>query len=71
MTMAEKILARHMVGADVTQCYVKPGDAVVVSVDGGYTLESPPPRCTRFLEHEYGPDYTCRTPSASRLRGPT
>ncbi len=57
MTMAEKILARHMVGVDVTQCYVKPGDAVVVSVDGGYTHEFTTAQVHAFLEHEYGPDY--------------
>jgi 3-isopropylmalate/(R)-2-methylmalate dehydratase large subunit len=58
MTMAEKILARHMVGADATQCYVKPGDAVVVSVDGGYTHEFTTAQVHAFLEHEYGGDYT-------------
>src|SRR6266576_2113444 len=37
MTMGEKILARHLVGRKSgEQAYVKPGDAVVVEVDGGY-----------------------------------
>src|SRR5438874_2018284 len=35
MTMGEKILARHARGTD----YVKPGDAIVADVDGGYTHE--------------------------------
>ena len=33
MTMAEKILARHLVGAE--NAYVKPGDSCLVNVDGG------------------------------------
>src|SRR5438552_1458215 len=36
MTMGEKILARHLRGGGE---YVKPGDAVVVDVDGGYSHE--------------------------------
>src|SRR5438067_5554863 len=40
MTMGEKILARHLVGTKSGgPAYVKPGDAVVVEVDGGYTHE--------------------------------
>ncbi|MEO8504130.1 MAG: aconitase family protein [Acidobacteriota bacterium] len=65
MTMAEKILARHMVGADVTDCYVKPGDAVVVAVDGGYTHEFTTAQVHAFLEQEYGSDY--RVQNAERF----
>src|SRR5438270_2702451 len=39
MTMAEKILSRHLLGTSDGPQYVKPGDAVVVSVDGGYNDE--------------------------------
>src|ERR1041385_1076893 len=42
MTMGEKILARHLRGGQAPSPvprYVKPGDSVVVDVDGGYTHE--------------------------------
>jgi len=65
MTMAEKILARHLIGAgqdpEAPQ-YVKPGDAVVVTVDGGYTHEFTTAQVHYFLEQEYGADYTIRNP---------
>ncbi|HEY8131048.1 MAG TPA: aconitase family protein [Thermoanaerobaculia bacterium] len=59
MTMGEKILARHARG-DVK--YVKPGDAVVVDVDGGYTHEFTTAQVHYFLEQEYGPDYAIKNP---------
>ena len=55
MTMAEKLLAEHLVGEGTH--YVKPGDAVVVSVDGGYSHEFTTAQVHYFLEQEYGPDY--------------
>jgi len=58
MTMGEKILARHARGVD----YVKPGDALVVDVDGGYTHEFTTAQVHYFLEQEYGPDYEIRNP---------
>lgn len=42
--------------------YVKPGDAVVVEVDGGYTHEFTTAQVHYFLEQEYGPDYAIRNP---------
>ncbi|HEX3071845.1 MAG TPA: aconitase family protein, partial [Thermoanaerobaculia bacterium] len=42
--------------------YVKPGDAVVVEVDGGYTHEFTTAQVHYFLEQEYGPDYTIKNP---------
>jgi 3-isopropylmalate/(R)-2-methylmalate dehydratase large subunit len=60
MTTGEKILARHALG-DVQ--YVKPGDAVVVSVDGGYSHEFTTAQVHYFLEQEYGPDYTIKNPA--------
>src|SRR5215207_857029 len=60
MTMAEKILARHMLGEGPH--YVKPGDAVVVSVDGGYTHEFTTAQVHYFLEQEYGKDYQVKDP---------
>jgi 3-isopropylmalate/(R)-2-methylmalate dehydratase large subunit len=61
MTMAEKILARHMPGEGPH--YVKPGDAVVVAVDGGYSHEFTTAQVHYFLEQEYGPDYKVKNPA--------
>ena len=58
MTMGEKILARHLRRGE----YVKPGDAVVVDVDGGYTHEFTTGQVHYFLEEEYGPDYAITNP---------
>src|SRR5438552_57464 len=69
MTMGEKILARHVRGAEArrsaptrqraaaTVVFVKPGDAVIVDVDGGYTHEFTTAQVHYFLEQEYGSDY--------------
>jgi 3-isopropylmalate/(R)-2-methylmalate dehydratase large subunit len=59
MAMGEKILARHARGGVK---YVKPGDAVVVDVDGGYTHEFTTAQVHYFLEQEYGPDYAIKNP---------
>src|SRR5438093_31269 len=59
MTMGEKILARHARG---NVQYVKPGDSVVVDVDGGYTHEFTTAQVHYFLEQEYGPDYAIKNP---------
>ena len=58
MTMGEKILARHLRTGD----YVKPGDSVVVDVDGGYTHEFTTGQVHYFLGDEYGTTYTIRNP---------
>ncbi|MFL6247053.1 MAG: aconitase family protein [Thermoanaerobaculia bacterium] len=62
MTMGEKILARHMRGVADRERYVKPGDAVVVDVDGGYTHEFTTAQVHYFLQQEYGPDYQITNP---------
>jgi 3-isopropylmalate/(R)-2-methylmalate dehydratase large subunit len=62
MTMGEKILARHMRGVSDAERYVKPGDAVVVDVDGGYTHEFTTAQVHHFLTQEYGPDYAIANP---------
>ncbi|HKR62187.1 MAG TPA: aconitase family protein [Thermoanaerobaculia bacterium] len=62
MTMGEKILARHMRGVRDDERYVKPGDAVVVDVDGGYTHEFTTAQVHHFLEQEYGADYEIANP---------
>lgn len=63
MTMGEKILARHMRGVRDDERYVKPGDAVVVDVDGGYTHEFTTAQVHYFLGQEYGPDYAITNPN--------
>jgi 3-isopropylmalate/(R)-2-methylmalate dehydratase large subunit len=62
MTIAEKILAQHVVGAD-GPVYVQPGDDVCVRVDGGYSHEFTTAQVHAFLEEEYGPDYRLANPS--------
>src|SRR5439155_26373564 len=61
MNIAEKILAAHVVGA-MGPMYLKPGDAVCVRVDGGYSHEFTTAQVHYFLEQEYGPDYTIKNP---------
>jgi len=62
MTLAEKILARHVVGASGA-VFVMPGDAVCVRVDGGYSHEFTTAQVHYFLEQEYGPDYRLANPT--------
>jgi 3-isopropylmalate/(R)-2-methylmalate dehydratase large subunit len=72
MTMGEKILARHLyrsgkersedsAGRDA-QDFVRPGDAVLVSVDGGYSHDFTSAQVHVFLEEEYGADYRIQDP---------
>jgi 3-isopropylmalate/(R)-2-methylmalate dehydratase large subunit len=61
MTLAEKILARHVVGVE-GPVYVRPGDALCVRVDGGYSHEFTTAQVHFFLEQEYGPDFTLASP---------
>jgi 3-isopropylmalate/(R)-2-methylmalate dehydratase large subunit len=61
MTMAEKILARHVVDED--HVFVKPGDAVCVQVDGGYSHEYTTAQVHAFLEEEFGASYTLAKPA--------
>jgi 3-isopropylmalate/(R)-2-methylmalate dehydratase large subunit len=62
MNIAEKILAAHVVGAG-GPFYVKPGDAVCVRVDGGYSHEFTTAQVHYFLEQEYGADYALANPA--------
>jgi 3-isopropylmalate/(R)-2-methylmalate dehydratase large subunit len=62
MTMGEKILARHRRGGGHGPKYVKPGDAVVVDVDGGYSHEFTTAQVHYFLEQEYGAEYAIKNP---------
>jgi 3-isopropylmalate/(R)-2-methylmalate dehydratase large subunit len=78
MTMAEKLLARHLLGSAPAKGagghgndgndggerrYVKPGDAVVVSVDGGYSHEFTTAQVHYFLEQEHGAGYRIQNPA--------
>ena len=60
MTMAEKVLARHLVGDGR---FVKPGDACLVYVDGGYSHEFTTAQVHHFLASEFGPDYAVENPA--------
>jgi 3-isopropylmalate/(R)-2-methylmalate dehydratase large subunit len=61
-TMAEKVLARHLVGLPESTV-LAPGDAVMVRVDGGYSHEFTTAQVHHFLREEYGPDYRVADPS--------
>jgi 3-isopropylmalate/(R)-2-methylmalate dehydratase large subunit len=62
MNMAEKILARHVLSAHGVSD-VKPGDALCVSVDGGYSHEFTTAQVHYFLEQEHGKDYRLANPA--------
>jgi 3-isopropylmalate/(R)-2-methylmalate dehydratase large subunit len=53
MTMGEKILASHAIEPGA----VRPGDALIVKVDGGYSHEFTTAQVHDFLLREYGPNY--------------
>lgn len=61
MSLAEKILARHLLPGQGE--YVRPGDAVMVRVDGGYSHEFTSAQVHFFLHEEYGKDYEVKDPS--------
>jgi 3-isopropylmalate/(R)-2-methylmalate dehydratase large subunit len=56
MTMSEKILASKLLPGQGAP-FVKPGDAVMVRVDAGYSHEYTTAQVHAFLEEEYGADY--------------
>jgi len=62
MTLAEKILAGHLVGV-LGPAWVKPGDAVCVRVDGGYSHEFTTAQVHHFLEQEHGKGYRLANPA--------
>ncbi len=63
MTLAEKLVASHLVGADQKDLWVKPGDSCLVQVDGGYSHEFTTAQVHYFLANEYGADYEVQNPS--------
>lgn len=60
MTMAEKVIGSHLVGGEGS---VKPGDAVLAEVDGGYSHEFTTAQVHYFLQQEHGEAYRLRNPS--------
>ena len=62
MTMAEKIIAKKMIGDNTVEKFVKPGDAVLASVDGGYSHEFTTAQVHTFLKEEYGDSYSIPNP---------
>ncbi|HEY2743835.1 MAG TPA: aconitase family protein [Polyangia bacterium] len=62
MTMAEKILARHVVDKR-EQAFVAAGDPVCVRVDGGYSHEFTTAQVHAFLAEEHGEGYTVANPA--------
>ncbi|HIF45721.1 MAG TPA: aconitate hydratase [Candidatus Poseidoniales archaeon] len=62
MTMAEKIIARNLVGQPEGQC-VKPHDPVIAQVQGGYSHEFTTAQVHTFLAKEYGDDYSLPNPA--------
>ena len=62
MTMAEKIIAQKLIGTDGKSCFVSPGDAVLATVDGGYSHEFTTAQVHNFLMLEYGEDYVLPNP---------
>ena len=60
MTMAEKVIGAHLLGGPGA---VKPGDAVMARVDGGYSHEFTTAQVHHFLAQEFGGDYTLPDPS--------
>jgi 3-isopropylmalate/(R)-2-methylmalate dehydratase large subunit len=59
MTMGEKMIASHLLSGPG---HVKPGDAVVATVDGGYSHEFTTAQVHVFLQEEYGEDYEVHNP---------
>ena len=62
MTMAEKIISNKLVGNNGMKGYVKPGDAVLAQVDGGYSHEFTTAQVHNFLADEYGESYALPNP---------
>lgn len=58
MNMTEKLLARHLVTEGPQ--FVKPGDPVLVEVDGGYSHDFTSAQVHYFLQEEYGDGYEIR-----------
>ncbi|MDQ3370857.1 MAG: aconitase family protein [Myxococcota bacterium] len=63
MNLTEKILAAKLLVPSEHGAYVKPGDAVLVKVDAGYSHEFTTAQVDFFLANEYGADYQLQNPT--------
>ena len=63
MTMIEKLVSNKLLGTNGKKRFVKPGDAVLAQVDGGYSHEFTTAQVHTFLADEYGEDYKIPSPS--------
>ncbi len=63
MTMIEKMISNKLLGVNGEIGYVKPGDAVLAQVDGGYSHEFTTAQVHTFLSEEYGLEYKIPNPS--------
>ena len=63
MTMIEKLVSNKLLGTNGKKRFVKPGDAVLAQVDGGYSHEFTTAQVHTFLADEYGGDYKVPSPS--------
>ncbi|HVV81448.1 MAG TPA: aconitase family protein [Kofleriaceae bacterium] len=61
MNLTEKVLASKLLAGQ--GAFVKPGDAVMVKVDAGYSHEFTTAQVDWFLAQEYGADYKLHDPS--------
>ena len=63
MTMVEKMIANKLLGQNGSARFVKPHDAVLAAVDGGYSHEYTTAQVHTFLGQEYGADYQLPNPA--------
>jgi 3-isopropylmalate/(R)-2-methylmalate dehydratase large subunit len=64
MTMAEKVIASHALGAGAARSvFVQPGDALLVRVDAGYSHEFTTAQVHDFLTEEFGAQYKIANPT--------
>ena len=63
MNMIEKMISSKLLGGGDEPGFVKPGDAVLAQVDGGYSHEFTTAQVHTFLSDEYGDDYALPKPS--------
>ena len=62
MTIVEKIISNKLITEEKNKGYLKPGDAVLASVDGGYSHEFTTAQVHEFLKIEYGEDNSIPNP---------
>ncbi len=62
MTMVEKMISNKLLGQGGQRGYLRPGDAVLAQVDGGYSHEFTTAQVHTFLAEEYGEDYILPNP---------